>query len=482
MHYRNIARALFWRALLLIFTAPSVWGQGGVRVDADPLGEGYRSSARPQIAGTPPDSLHIVWEDYRNGRRQIGYRRGSSFGSMLDPSDQLLSSLTTDADSPQLVASPSAQKLFVAWRSVIAPGREQVRFCRSVDDGLSFSNEISVSSEASYVSAPKIAADSCRNVYACWVQEVPGGEQLMFASSGDSGLNWTTPVSLEGPGTEGIIVDFDIYARSDSCDGNEGQIVYITFVYTPDSTIAAAGGSPADEVRFLASYNGGASFGNGVTLESNVDSIYEVEICSSFGPTIFVVWNDNNETIRSRRNSFFGHPAAWSVGLVVTSHASLPSYDLTLDCDVNGDAFLAFTNVQAVGTQVVSHCAVSTLAAQANNWSPITVLSTTAQPFDNAFVRTRPQLASAVGLTVITWMEQPPGAVPNHDRYADIGVAYTDNGGMTWQSLRAPNLLQSARSGFPAVHADDGRAAVVWDERNNGIGAPESYLQTFSNL
>jgi hypothetical protein len=146
----------------------------------------------PRIAVDATDALYVVWGDTLSGKRVIFTRStdlGATFSEPLD-----ISRSPGNAFDPEIAVDPS-NSIHVVWEDD-RDGTRAVLFAHSSDGGISFSTPAKISQGTGIAEEAHIAADASGRIHVSWVEEVEGTRQAFYSRSTDSGATFSTPVNL----------------------------------------------------------------------------------------------------------------------------------------------------------------------------------------------------------------------------------------------------------------------------------------------
>ena len=139
------------------------------------------SSLSPTLAlsGT---AGHLVWEDLRDGNREI-YTKRSTDGGMTWGSDARLSNNPSSSQWPVVAVSGGA--VHAVWWDTRDGGIYKVYYRRSTDGGATWGAETRLSNTANYSAFPTIAASGSM-VHVLW-EEYEGSYNTFYKRSTDDG-------------------------------------------------------------------------------------------------------------------------------------------------------------------------------------------------------------------------------------------------------------------------------------------------------
>lgn len=148
----------------------------------------------PRVALDSNETVNIVWGDTKNGAAaKVLFVRSTDLGlSFNEPLDVSRSSGV--AFDPE-IAIDSSNAINVAWQDT-APGTSVVRFSRSTDGGLTFSDPKQVSTGSGNATEAAIATDSAGRISIVWVDDSAGHAEAYYARSTDGGTSFSDPADV----------------------------------------------------------------------------------------------------------------------------------------------------------------------------------------------------------------------------------------------------------------------------------------------
>ena len=219
--------------------------------------------------------------------------------------------------------------VYIVYTAVVN-GLANLRFVSSTDNGKTWNSPVTVDSNTGAGYYPSLAIDSANYLYVSYYYAQPTGG-LMFAKSTSFGAGWsnfavkTSDTTVSGP--------FSSIATISN------GAIYIAF-YNPGGYTPTAGGYTENKdgtVQLMSSANGGASFSNPVTIDSNSYTGRAPAIAAS-GSNVYVAYGlyqdegavtDNRLKFASSTNggvNFNVRPAELATGLAVTYNRSGLNY------------------------------------------------------------------------------------------------------------------------------------------------------------
>lgn len=236
------------------------------------------------ISGT---LVHLVWEDYRDGNREIYYKRSTNSGASWGTDVRLTNNI---AQSWYVSLSASGSYLYTAWQDN-RDANYEIYFKRSTDDGLTWgadtrmTNNTGTSWYASIGSAGSLA-------HIVWEESRDGNYEIYYKRSTDNGLTWGTDTRLTN----------QISSSQKPSLSVSGSNLHIVWEEARDGNI---------EIYYKRSSDGGLTWGSDTRLTNNTGTSYHPFIAVN-GLALHVTWYDNrdgNDEIYYKRDTT-GNPVA----------------------------------------------------------------------------------------------------------------------------------------------------------------------------
>jgi hypothetical protein len=249
------------------------------------------------ISRKDPNRVVAAWRDFRYGidpdaNRRVGYSYSTNAGltwsnsALLDST--LLPNLTRNSDP--VVTVDTAGNFYISVIAISFPqGNLVLAIYKSTNGGITFPNAF-IASQGGTEDKEWVTTDLSpispfvNTLYISWTR-FAAGTTIMVTKSTNSGVNWTSPVSVSSSsGVQG----------SNICTDRNGN-VYVTWLGFGANAI----------VRFDKSTNGGASFGTDVQVSSGtppsglpngVSTFPFIDVDRSTGPRsgwVYVTFADN---------------------------------------------------------------------------------------------------------------------------------------------------------------------------------------------
>ena len=138
-------------------------------------------------------TIHLVWEDNRDGIMQVFYQHSLDDGVTWGHEFRL-THLTPQTVEPIPRLASNGKTLFVFFSNRTDTG-EHLFYVLSNDEGSHFSDPTQFTTDAGDQSNAVVAADS-KSVHVVWQGYLDGDEHIYYARSLDSGLSWQSEVKL----------------------------------------------------------------------------------------------------------------------------------------------------------------------------------------------------------------------------------------------------------------------------------------------
>jgi hypothetical protein len=168
------------------------WGPD-TRLTYDSSGTYYPSVA---VSGS---NVHVVWYDFRTGRRTVFYKRSTNGGTNWGADTQLTFG-TSESYNAAVCVSGSAVN--VAWQDTRF-GAEEIFYMRSSDGGLNWSSENRMTSNSGISWYPSISVAQ-NNVHLAWQDNTSGNYEIYYDRSTDGGINWDQILQLTNDTAESL--------------------------------------------------------------------------------------------------------------------------------------------------------------------------------------------------------------------------------------------------------------------------------------
>jgi hypothetical protein len=160
------------------------WGSD-TRLTFDSSGTLYPSVA---VSG---NIVHVVWYDFRTGRRTVFYKRSTDGGVNWSTDTQLTFAF---AESYNPSVGVSGQTVHVAWHD-LRDGNEEIYYKRSTDGGISWEQDVRITNTYGISWYPSMAVLS-ESVHLAWYDNSDGNYEIYYTRSTNGGTNWQVNTRL----------------------------------------------------------------------------------------------------------------------------------------------------------------------------------------------------------------------------------------------------------------------------------------------
>jgi len=242
---------------------------GGVSWGAD-----TRLTNAPAESHTPSVSLsgqvvHVVWEDNRDGNREIYYKRSTDAGVSWS-ADTRLTNNSAASYSPS--ASVSGSVVHVVWYdNRDGVNNYEIYYKRSTDAGVSWSADTRLTNNSAASYSPSVSV-SGSVVHVVWFDSRDGNLEIYYKRSTDGGVSWGADARL---------------TNNTAVSGNpsvsvSGSVIHVVWNDNRD-------GNP--EMYYKRSTDGGVSWEADTRLTNNTADSQNPSVSVS-GLAVHVVWFD----------------------------------------------------------------------------------------------------------------------------------------------------------------------------------------------
>ena len=248
------------------------------------------------------DTVHVVWQDNREGNNEIYYKR-STDGGISWGSDTRLTSNSATSEYPSV--SVSGSDVHVIWDDG-RDGNFEIYYKRSTDGGASWGADtrLTTNSAASYGPSSTVSGLA---VHVVWRDDRDGNIEIYHKRSIDGGISW-------GADTRLTIDPSVSWLPSVSVSDSLGHVIWW------DSR------DGNDEIYYKRSADGGASWGIDTRLTTNsAASVYPcVSTSALFVHVVWYDYRDGNNEIYYKRSTDGG--ISWGADTRLTSNSAASEY------------------------------------------------------------------------------------------------------------------------------------------------------------
>jgi len=216
------------------------------------------------------DTLHIVWEENRDGNWEIYYKRSLDAGNTWSQDTRL-------TNDPNLSMEPSisgfGSNIHLVWLDT-RDGNWEIYYKNSSNGGNSWSIDKRLTNNPSYSYSPCISVSSS-NIYIVWVDERDGNAEIYYKKSNDGGNTWGNDLRLtNNPNTS-----------TNPSIWSYGSNIHVVWQDNRDGNW---------EIYYKRSNDGGNTWSSDLRLTSNpYNSLYPS--IYGFSSNIYIVWVDDRD-------------------------------------------------------------------------------------------------------------------------------------------------------------------------------------------
>jgi hypothetical protein len=217
--------------------------------------------------------VHVVWPDTRNYSSGEIYYKHSTNGGLNWETDVRLTFGNNIAGAWDPSIAVSSQDVHVVWDDYRDLNYE-IYYKRSTDGGMTWGNDIRLTNNDSDSFCPSVAA-SGQYVHIVWFDRRDGNREVYYKRSTDRGISWEQDLRLT----------HNQFLSVSPCIAVSGQVVHIVWMDQRDMN---------DEIYYKRSTDGGMTWGADTRLTyNNWISLYPVLAVS--GQVVHVVWEDTRD-------------------------------------------------------------------------------------------------------------------------------------------------------------------------------------------
>jgi hypothetical protein len=146
------------------------------------------NSGYTDIATDSSDHVHVVWDDWTPGNREIFYKKSTDGGSTWAFTKRLTWKLFNSYKSA--ISTDSDNYIHVVWQDWDSNNYE-IHYKKSTNGGLTwFTKRLTWNSGSSWFA--DIDADPNNNIHVVFYDDSPGNDEIFYRRSTDRGTSWTT--------------------------------------------------------------------------------------------------------------------------------------------------------------------------------------------------------------------------------------------------------------------------------------------------
>jgi len=319
-----------------------------VRLTNDPASSGSDSYPNVKCIASSGDTVHVVWQDNRDGASNEIYYKRSTDGGLSWGSDTRISNNIYYSRAPSI--SVSGSDVLVVW-SDNRDGNFEIYYNRSADGGSSWGTDTRLTNDPAESESPSVSV-SGPLVLAVWDDYRDGGHlKTYYKRSTDGGISWGTDTKLTdelggGPSVSvsGSLVHIvwnalgkTSYKRSTDGGLNWEANILLTIdtVITNWPSLSVSGSSVnviwldsrnnlKYEIYYKHSTDGGITWEADTRLTTNYTSFTLFSSLAVSGSVVHVVWDDNrdgNYEIYYKRSTDGG--ISWGTDTRLTNNAAV---------------------------------------------------------------------------------------------------------------------------------------------------------------
>lgn len=136
-------------------------------------------------------NLYVVWDDTRDGNKEIYFKKSSDEGRTWSGDIRLTNA---DGDSADPVIVVNKMNVFVFWED-LRMGQFELFLKKSSDGGKSWSKDRRLTF-AQFGSSYPSASISGNSLYLTWTDTRSGADQVYFKKSSDEGKSWSKDIQI----------------------------------------------------------------------------------------------------------------------------------------------------------------------------------------------------------------------------------------------------------------------------------------------
>ncbi len=423
-----------------------------IRLDTD--APGYSSSCLPQMTVTDRGRVYAVWQDLRGTSWRIYSRSSANLGRSWPRPDAPLSTWG-NAENPRIAADDDGN-IYVVWEA-FTDTESRIGFNRSRNYGATWlESEQTLSSWNEQIAEPVVACDSSGHVYVAWVEYDGSSEHVFFTTSADYGQTWLeTPVRINtnAPGTS--------WSSGPRLSCDDGGNAYIGYVDNRNGT---------PNVFFRRSTGYGHTWEpTEVQVDTGLSGAGWLSLVADDIGRIHLAWATNNANLWS--NSSIDNGTTWQATPVrLDGHGATATLAAQIDLAMSpsGTVYATYIDRRTGGFDIYANVSLDDGAT----WTRERTVATA--PAD-LFALGSPRITCDPSNAYVVWMDAQNG-------YFDIYFALTNDTGLSWTAPVRINTNPpgEARSAWPKLVVIDGRVPILWDDRREGEGAPDTYCNLFT--
>lgn len=253
--------------LFLTFVSYSQW-QTDVRLTNNPFPSNTSLNNAWCVAASG-DTIHIVWDDQRDGNYEIFYKRSTDAGLTWGDDTQLTN--TVYSYDPCLALAGSVVHL--VWQEERS-GYYEIYYKRSTDGGVSWDEDIRLTTNTSDSWNPSISINGSV-VHVVWEDERQGNSEIYYKKSTDGGVTWGTDTRLTSNSADSWNATVTV----------SGMEVHVSWYDFRDGNW---------EIYYKRSSDGGVSWSADTRMTNNTH-VSRYPCLATAGSVVHLVWHDDRD-------------------------------------------------------------------------------------------------------------------------------------------------------------------------------------------
>ena len=181
-------------------------------------------SYNPDIVRDSSNSLHVVWEDERDGNKEVYYKNYTSSGGWSN--DTRLTVDTSNSNDPRIVRD-SGNNLHIVWYDD-RDGNDEIYY-KNHTSGAGWNSDVKVTNDADTSAYPDIAVDSDDDVHVVWHDDRDGNYEVYYRNY--TGYEYVTnSTTFNISWGENLFIEIDPVVPEDPDFGVSGGSVFTVFL------------------------------------------------------------------------------------------------------------------------------------------------------------------------------------------------------------------------------------------------------------
>lgn len=226
-------------------------------------------SMQPSICASG-SNVHVVWLDTRDGNWEIYYKNSPNSGNSWS-FDKRLTNNPSYSYSPCVFASGSY--VHVIWVDE-RDGNKEIYYKRSTDGGNTWGSDFRLTNNPNNSTNPSLWV-SGSNVHVVWQEDRDGNWEIYYKRSNDNGNTWTSDIRLTNNPQSSLYPSVSVFSST----------IHVVWVDNRDGN---------DEIYYKRSIDGGNSWGSDIRLTNNTQQSFYPYLFS-YGLNVHVVWTDDRD-------------------------------------------------------------------------------------------------------------------------------------------------------------------------------------------